>query len=326
MPLSVLQPVSRRRRRRARSVPVLLALLAFAALVFGGLLVRRGGEESHAASLAAQVPKTRALPSPRQARVHALPLLVGRPPAAHRFRPSLRAHSAILVDASTGRVLWARRSRQARPIASTTKIMTAALALERLRPEDVVTVDGAAPRTALIREGLRAGERVPAWKLLYGLMLFSGNDDALALAVAAAGSRPAFVELMNEKARELGLRHTHFRSPSGVIDRDNRSSAWDVAALTRYAMRNPRFRAIVRTRTKRVAWPAPTYGKVYVNKNLLIGRYPGADGVKTGWTTLAGHCLVASAHRGKKRLLAVLLSSTDPYGDARRLLDYGFAV
>jgi D-alanyl-D-alanine carboxypeptidase len=202
--------------------------------------------------------------------------------------------------------------------------MTAILALERLRPKDVVRVDRAAPRAALLREGLRAGERVRAWKLLYGLMLFSGNDDALALAVAAGGSRSAFVEEMNEKAHELGLRHTHFRSPSGVIDRDNHSSAWDLAALTRYAMRNARFRAVVRTRIKRVSWAAPTFAKVYVNKNPLLGRYPGADGVKTGWTTLAGHCLVASAHRGDKRLIAVVLASSDAYGDARRLLDFGF--
>jgi serine-type D-Ala-D-Ala carboxypeptidase (penicillin-binding protein 5/6) len=322
MPLSVLQRVERRRRRRARPLPAVLALLAVASLVYGGMRVRQGEEEA-AGALGPAVAKPRALASARQTRPRVLPLLVGRP-AGHRFRPALHARSAVLVDASTGRILWARHAHVIRPIASTTKIMTAVLALESLDPNDIVTVDRAAPRAALIREGLRAGERVPAWKLLYGLMLFSGNDDALALGVAAAGSRSAFVELMNEKAKELGLRHTHFRSPSGVIDRDNRSTAWDIAALARYAMRNPRFRAIVRTRIKRVSWAAPTYAKVYVNKNPLLGRYRGADGVKTGWTTLAGHCLVGSAQRGDRRLIAVLLGSTDAYLDARRLLDYGF--
>jgi D-alanyl-D-alanine carboxypeptidase len=175
------------------------------------------------------------------------------------------------------------------------------------------------------KEGLRPGERVEAWKLFYGLLLSSANDDALALAIAAAGTRSRFVALMNEEARALGLRDTHFRSPSGLIDRDNYSSAWDLAALTRYALRNPRFRAVVRTRVKRVAWAPPTYAKVYVNHNHLLGAYPGADGVKTGWTTRARHCLVASAHRRGVRLIAVVLGATDLYADARKLLDFGFS-
>ncbi len=165
-----------------------------------------------------------------------------------------------------------------------------------------------------------------AWKLLDGLLIFSGNDDAYALAAATSGSRRRFVVLMNAKARELGLSDTHFTSVSGVIDKGNRSSAWDLAALSRYAMADPRFRRIVATRIARVRWAAPTFGKVYVNKNLLLGTYRGADGVKTGWTTLAGHCLVASAHRGRRRLIVVVLHSLDPYRDARRLLNFGFAL
>jgi D-alanyl-D-alanine carboxypeptidase (penicillin-binding protein 5/6) len=189
-----------------------------------------------------------------------------------------------------------------------------------------VTIDRSVPRAAPFREGLRAGERVKAWKLFYGLRLYSGNDDALALAIGAAGSRPAFVTLMNAKARELGLRDSHFRSPSGVIDRGNYSSAWDLAAVSRYAMRNPLFRAIVRTRIKRVSWAEPTYGKVYVNKNRLLDTYRGATGIKTGWTTKASHCVVASANRHGIRLIAVVLGSPDAYRDATRLLDYGFSA
>jgi D-alanyl-D-alanine carboxypeptidase len=180
------------------------------------------------------------------------------------------------------------------------------------------------PRAAPFREGLIAGERVPTWKLLHGLLLYSGNDDALALAIGAAGSRSAFVAEMNRKAQALGLADSHFRSPSGVIDRDNYSSAWDMGALTRYALRDPRFRAIVRTRIKRVSWAPPIWSKVYVNKNLLLRTFPGADGVKTGWTTIAGHCLVASATRGGLQLIAVVLRSPDVYRDARRLLEYGY--
>jgi D-alanyl-D-alanine carboxypeptidase (penicillin-binding protein 5/6) len=229
------------------------------------------------------------------------------------------------VDRNTGAVLWARRQHQRRPVASTTKIMTGVLALEHLPLTKVVRINPIVPRAALGREGLRAHERVPVWKLMYGLLLFSGNDDALQLAISTSGSRGAFLDLMNQKARELGLRDTHYTSPSGVVDRGNYSSVHDLAALARYAMAIPRFRAITRTRVEHVKWAKPTYAKTYLNKNQLIGTYRGADGVKTGWTTIAGHCLVASAQRGGKSLIAVVLHSPDPYGDARRLLNFGFA-
>jgi serine-type D-Ala-D-Ala carboxypeptidase (penicillin-binding protein 5/6) len=236
----------------------------------------------------------------------------------------LGARSAILVDGTTGKVLWAKRANVRRQIASTTKIMTALVAMSRLGPHSIVTVDRAVRRVPAITEGLRPGERVEAWKLFYGLLLYSGNDDALALAVGAGGTRSRFVELMNEKAHELGMTRTHFRSPSGILDRDNYSTAWDMAALARYALWNSRFRAIVRTKIKHVPWSRPIDEKVYVNKNHLLGSYPGADGVKTGWTTMAKHCLVASARRHGVHLIAVILGSDDAYKDVRKLLDFGF--
>lgn len=251
-------------------------------------------------------------------------LLTGPPLLRHRFRPRLGGKAAILVDAANGRVLWGYRQHARLPIASTTKIMTALLALERLEPRQLVTIRPRVARVPLVREGLRAGERVPVWKLLDGLLVFSGNDDALALAQAVAGSRWRFVRLMNERAQELGLRDTRYSTPSGVIDRGNRSSPWDLAALTRVARREPRFRAVVRTRVVRVRWPAPTFAKVYVNKNALLGTFRGTDGVKTGWTTIARHCIVASAHRDGLRLIAVVLGSEDAFRDARRLLTFGF--
>ncbi len=202
--------------------------------------------------------------------------------------------------------------------------MTATIALERLRPETLVRVPPAATRVPLVREGLRSHERVEAWKLLDGLLIFSGNDDAMTLAAASAGTKRAFVKLMNDKARELGLQDSHFSSVSGVIDEGNYSSAWDLAALTRVALQNPRFRKVVRTRIVHVPWSAPTFEKVYVNKNPLLGTYRGADGVKTGWTTLAGHCLVASATRKGRTIVAVLLHDANAPNDARRLLDLGF--
>jgi D-alanyl-D-alanine carboxypeptidase (penicillin-binding protein 5/6) len=246
------------------------------------------------------------------------------PPPTYGIK--IAARSAILVDGTTGTVLWARYPHRRLPIASTTKIMTAIVAMDRLRPHDVVTVDRSATRVQPFKEGLRAGERVEAWKLLYGLLLYSGNDDAVALAVAAGGTRARFVSLMNEKAQELGLHDSHFRSPSGLIDQDNYSSAWDLAGLARYALWNPRFRAVVRTRVERVPWAAPIDYKIYVNHNHLLGTYPGADGVKTGWTTLAKHCLVASARRHGVYLIAVVLGADNAYPAARKLLDLGFAT
>jgi serine-type D-Ala-D-Ala carboxypeptidase (penicillin-binding protein 5/6) len=246
------------------------------------------------------------------------------PLPAHGIK--LSARSAILVDAGNGRVLWGKWIHRRRHIASTTKILTALVAMERLGPHAIVKVDKAVRRVPPITEGLRPGERVEAWKLFYGLLLYSGNDDALALAVAAGGTRSRFVVLMNEKARALGMRESHFRSPSGLLDRDNYSTAWDLAALTRYALWNSRFRAVVRTKIKRVRWSKPIGEKIYVNKNHLLSSYRGADGVKTGWTTRAKHCLVASARRDGIQLIAVILGSDDSYKDARKLLDFGFAT
>jgi D-alanyl-D-alanine carboxypeptidase (penicillin-binding protein 5/6) len=251
-------------------------------------------------------------------------LLVGGSLIAHRFEPGLLGAAAVLVDAKTGRVIWGKNAHARRHVASTTKIMTALLALRKLKPHDVVTVDRSVPRVPLVREGLRAGEKVEAWKLFYALLLYSGNDDALALAIAAGGDKWTFIRSMNAEAHTLGLRDTHFSTPSGVKDVDNYSSAWDLAALTRVAMRNARFRRIVRTPVKHVSWSAPTYAKIYVNNNRLLTSYPGANGVKTGYTHKAGPCLVASATRGGRSLVAVVLDSPDMYTDAKRLLDFGF--
>jgi D-alanyl-D-alanine carboxypeptidase len=281
-------------------------------------------------------PLASAAPPPRRAQVvhfAAKPAVAAKPERLlvagsllhHTFAPRLLASAAILVDAKTGRVLWGENDHERRHVASTTKIMTALLALKKLQPHDIVTVDKSVPRVPLVREGLRAGERVQAWKLFYSLLLYSGNDDALALAIAAGGDKWTFVRSMNAEAKLLGLRDTHFSTPSGVVDADNYSSAWDLAALTRVAMRNERFRQIVDTRVEHVKWSAPTFAKVYINNNRLLATYQGADGVKTGYTHKAGPCLVASATRGGVSLIAVVLNSPNMYADTTRLLNFGFA-
>jgi D-alanyl-D-alanine carboxypeptidase (penicillin-binding protein 5/6) len=254
-----------------------------------------------------------------------LHLLSGTDVVAHAFSPPLTTKAAIVVDAGTGRVIWALRPHARLRIASLTKIMTALLAFRKLAPNDVVTVDKTVPRVPLVREGLRAGERVKAWKLFYSMLLYSGNDDALELAIAAGGDKWTFVREMNDEARRLGMSDTHFISPSGVVDRDNYSSAWDLAALTRVALRNERFVRVVRTKVVRVPWSAPTYSKIYVNNNRLLRSYPGANGVKTGYTHKSGPCLVASATRRGHTLVAVLLDDPNMYADATRLLNFGFA-
>jgi D-alanyl-D-alanine carboxypeptidase (penicillin-binding protein 5/6) len=332
---SVQELVERRRRQRLRRQQRArrLTVLALVAVVSSsaGVLVARGHND---AATATPAPKGDSKQKPKQSKqpkqkaettVAPEPLLSGRP-AHHVFSPELGAKAAIVVDAATGKVLWALRPHQRLPVASLTKIMTATLVLERLPLDTVVHIDWTVPRVPLVREGLRIGEEVPAWKLLYGLMLYSGNDDALALAIATAGGRNAFLALMNRQAATLGLRNSHFTSPSGVIDEENYSSAWDMAALTRYALRDARFRAIVRTRVKRVSWAAPTYAKTYVNKNGFLTRYPGANGVKTGWTTLSGPCIAVSATRRGRTLIAVVINSPRKYNDAARLLNLGYSL
>jgi D-alanyl-D-alanine carboxypeptidase len=312
----------RYRYRLRRLTPVAVAV------VLAGLVGAWVGSRQHAAPAltiaAAQGPVGGIAPVATKV-VQREQLLSDTALLSHTFAPALLARSAILVDGKTGRVLWQLHAHQRRQVASTTKIMTALLALRKLKPHDLVTVDKSVPRVPLVREGLRAGEQVEAWKLFYAMLLYSGNDDALALAIAAGGTKWHFVHQMNTEARILGLRDTHFVSPSGVVDVGNYSSAWDLAALTRVAMRSARFRQIVRTHIKHVAWTAPTFAKVYVNNNRLLGTYRGAIGVKTGYTHKAGPCLVAAATRGRVSLIAVVLDSPDMYTDAKRLLNYGFA-
>jgi serine-type D-Ala-D-Ala carboxypeptidase (penicillin-binding protein 5/6) len=326
VPTDLSEPAAYAPRRRKRYRYRLRRLTPVgAAVVFAGLTGAWVGAHQSAQPVASIAPRSPALVAAPAHRAAPERLLAGGTLLKHTFAPRLLGAAEILVDADTGRVLWERNAHAQRQVASTTKIMTALLALRKLQPHDIVTVDKSVPRVPLVREGLRAGEQVQAWKLFYSLLLYSGNDDALALAIAAGGDKWTFVGEMNAEAQKLGLRDTHFVSPSGVVDVDNYSSAWDLAALTRVAMRNARFRQIVRTHVKHVSWSAPTFAKVYINNNRLVGTYSGASGVKTGYTHKSGPCLVASATRGSVSLIAVVLDSNDMYSDAKRLLNFGFA-
>ena len=239
--------------------------------------------------------------------------------------PQVAAPSAILVDARTGTVLFEQGADVPRPPASTTKILTAILALERLRPEGFVTISQrAAAQRSGSAIGLEAGERWRVDDLLHALMLASANDAAVALAEAAAGSSERFVDLMNQKARALGARDSTFIVPHGLHHPRHQVTARDLAHITRYALRQQAFASIVRQQTYwlvRHGRPA----RLLINRNRLLWRLPGADGVKTGWVNESGPCLVASATRGGWQVIGVVLDSPDLFGDAARLLEYAFA-
>ncbi|MGH3009302.1 MAG: D-alanyl-D-alanine carboxypeptidase family protein [Gaiellaceae bacterium] len=327
MSLDVLTPVARRRRRRRYRLRRLTPLLVVAvlALVAGVLAGWRGNVTKETPPLARRPQQPAAVLKRVTAPARPLVLLHGAPLLAGDLHQRLLSPAAILVDAHTGRVLWEKHAHQRRAIASTTKIMTALLALREVPWRKTITVSGSVARVPLVREGLRGGEHVQAWKLFYALLLYSGNDDANQLAITAAGSVPAFLQQMNQEAKALGLRDTHFTSPSGVIDQGNYSTAWDLAALTRYARHNWRFRELVRTRRIHVSWAPPTNWKLYINNNFLLRAYHGANGVKTGYTSKSGWCLVASATRHGRTLIAVVLDSGNIDADAKKLLNLGFS-
>jgi len=236
--------------------------------------------------------------------------------------------AGLLFDVRTGRVLWRLAPERRLPIASLTKMMTALLVSERTRAGDRARIT----REALNYTGsgmgvLRRGRRVPVQTLLHGLLLPSGNDAAIALALRVSGSQRAFVGRMNERAALMGLTCTRFASPSGIVDRGNHSCAADLAQLARAVLDDARLARIVRRR--RAVLPFHTKGGhifLYNNNPLVRLGYPGVLGVKTGYTRAAGRCLVAAARRGGRRLGVVLLRSPDPGRQARRLLDAGFRL
>ena len=251
-----------------------------------------------------------------------------RTPADTSAEPQISAASAILADLDSGQVLFARSPDAPRPIASVTKIMTALLVLRRTTPGEMVTVSAtaAAPdgSNGLSELGLEEGERITVDELTWALLVQSANDAAIALAENVAGTESRFVQLMNAEAARLGLRHTEFRSANGLDDR-GRSSARDLVVLTRAAFsEDPRFGAIVGTREHDV--PSPEGEPRHIqNRNVLLWLYRGATGVKTGYTLAAGFCMVATAQRDGRRLIAVVLGERgEPFSAAAALFNYGF--
>ena len=231
--------------------------------------------------------------------------------------PEVTAQAAIVSDVASGQILAEKNAHQRLAPASTTKIATALVALQKGQLEEQVIVH----ESALMGEaqmGLSPGQVVTLEELLYGLLLRSGNDAATATAQHFGGSVDGFVEMMNQKAKDLGLTDTHFVNPHGLDAPDHYSSAYDLMMIARQALADPTFAEIVSTQEYTFR------GRRLSNRNELLGNYPGADGVKTGTTPGAGECLVASATREGHQVLVVVLGSEDRYGDASTLLDYYF--
>lgn len=243
--------------------------------------------------------------------------------------PHIAAQSAILIEASTGRVIWEKQADDRHYPASMTKIMTALLGLDIISPHTEIFISPEAAATEDCPLGIRAGDCLTAEELLTGMMMVSDNGAAVAVAEQIDGSTAEFARRMNEKAQELGMEHTHFSNPNGLTDPNHYSTARDMARLAKYAMENPSFRRMVSQRERVIRWTLPRNGHLLVlNTNKLLGSYGGTTGIKTGWTSAAGGCLAASARRNGVELIAVLMQTSGPeerFTDAEKMLSYGFS-
>jgi serine-type D-Ala-D-Ala carboxypeptidase (penicillin-binding protein 5/6) len=238
--------------------------------------------------------------------------------------PRVGARSVIVMNFDTGVVLYAKHPKARYPIASLTKIMTARIVMAATRPAEMVTASKRAAKQIPTKLGLRPGDQLNVHDLLYALMLHSSNDVAVALAEHVAGSVRAFDALMTAQGVDIGLTDTSFASPSGLNDKGY-STARDVATMTRWAYESNRFASIVATRRYTVTMPGGEHVRFH-NLNALLFDYPGALGVKTGYTSDAHWSLVGIAQRGSIRIMVVLLADPKiPFKDGTALLDWGFA-
>jgi len=238
--------------------------------------------------------------------------------------PAIQAAAAILMDAETGQVLYARNPDVPRPPASTTKIMTAILLLENTQPTDILTASKRASDTGGSSLNLREGEKITAHDMLYALMLRSANDGCVAVAEHIAGSERKFAEMMTRKAKEIGAANTIFRNCNGLNENPNRTTARDLAMMARYASRYPAFNDAVHTKACTITRAAGDRDTLLINHAKFLWHFPGADGVKTGYTNPAGHCFVGAATWNGWRLISVVLHSPDIVRETSALMKYGF--
>ncbi|MEA5014415.1 MAG: D-alanyl-D-alanine carboxypeptidase family protein [Candidatus Limiplasma sp.] len=236
------------------------------------------------------------------------------------------AKASVLIESKTGAVLLRENENQAMPMASTTKVMTALMALEYGKLDDMVTVSRNAfgvPGTSIY---LSQGERITLRDLVYGLMLASGNDAAVAIAEHLGGTVEAFCQRMTQRARELGCEKTVFVNPNGLPAPGHQTTAYELALIAREAMKHEEFRTIVSTQRASIPWEGRSYDRILNNKNRLLREYEGATGIKTGYTKAAGRCLVFGARRQGLEVIGVVLNCGDWFEEAKRIMDKGFAT
>jgi D-alanyl-D-alanine carboxypeptidase (penicillin-binding protein 5/6) len=240
--------------------------------------------------------------------------------------PQVVGESAILMDARTGQILYQKNANKKMYPASTTKMLTAIIALERSKLEDVVTVSEKASLTEGSAIWLKKDEQIKMEDLLYGLMLNSANDAAVAIAEHLAGSVGQFNNILNETAAGLGAKNTHFTNPNGLPDENHYTTAYDLAMIAKYALKNKAFMEIVGTKNMNIDRQDPEDFKSLLNHNRLLWLYEDAIGIKTGYTSVARQCIVAAAQRDGRDLIAVVLKTEgiNIWSDSINLFDYGF--
>lgn len=238
--------------------------------------------------------------------------------------PHINSSYYCLVDGKSGQVITSHQADVMRQVASTTKMITAILTVEYASADEIAVVSQHAGRTPQYSIGLRAGQKIAVSELLKVALICSANDASVVLAEHVAGDEQFFAHLMSKKAFAIGAVNTHFRNASGLPSTDHYSTAYDLAQIGRYLLHNNYLRSIVATR--QTTFKHPGYQKTMIirNTNTLLNTYSGADGIKTGTTNAAGKCLVASATRNKRQLIAVSLKSGDRRNDCATLLEYGF--
>jgi len=236
---------------------------------------------------------------------------------------STSAKAAILINGDTGEIIYSHNHETRLPMASTTKIMTALLLCEKGDLNKEITVTAEMLRVEGSSMGLLAGDRVTLHDLLYGMMLASGNDAANVTAYTLGGTVDGFVKMMNDKASALGLKNTHFDTPSGLDGESHYTTAYDLALLARYAMQNEDFAQAAASKSARLNYGNPPYKRTLTNHNRLLKSFDGAVGVKTGFTKKSGRCLVTAAKRDGKFVIAVTLNDPNDWHDHTALLEYG---
>lgn len=236
------------------------------------------------------------------------------------YAVSVSAKSAVLIDFYSGDVLFEKNASQRLSMASTTKIMTAICAIENADLTEIVTVDKRAVGVEGSSMYLDYGEKITVENLIYGLMLSSGNDAAVALALHISGSVEKFAALMNDTAKKIGVSNTSFKNPNGLDEEGHYTTAYDLAMITRYAMHNEKFCEIVSSKQKKMPWGNRTYGRTLRNHNKLLFLLDCCDGVKTGFTKRSGRCLVSSANKDNLRVIAVTLYAPDDWNDHKNMI------